>query len=305
MRKRLSRGCFGFLVLLVAIGFAGGQTAATQAPAAKRVLMWKVSSPTTVMYLFGSIHVGDDGSYPLPAGVETAFAASKKLIVEVNAKDMDQTRSLELVQKYGVYPQGDGLSRHVPESTTKALNEFASAHGLPANSFEQVKPWLASLTIVAVTLQQMGLDPKKGIDLHFIEELKPTQQIQELETADFQISLLSSATEAEQQKMLEATLNEADKLKDQLTALRAAYFNADGEAMLKLLREQQTAPESLLKKLVGDRNVTMAAKLNETLHGKEPAFVVVKALHILGENGLARLLASKGYKVQQMVVEGK
>src|SRR5689334_7550568 len=141
MRKRLSRCCSALLVLFVAAGFAGAQTAATQAPAAKRVLMWKVSSPSTVMYLFGSIHVGDDGSYPLPAGVETAFASSKKLIVEVNAKDMDQTRSLELVQKYGVYPAGDGLSKHVSESTAKALNEFASAHGLPANAFEQVRPW--------------------------------------------------------------------------------------------------------------------------------------------------------------------
>ena len=53
----------------------GTNQAATQAPAKadRHFLMWKVTSPTNTVYLFGSIHVGDSNLYPLPKAVESAF----------------------------------------------------------------------------------------------------------------------------------------------------------------------------------------------------------------------------------------
>jgi uncharacterized protein len=63
--------------------------------------------------------------------------------------------------------------------------------------------------------------------------------------------------------------------------------------------------KSLTKKLLDDRNVTMAARLDEYLKGKEAAFVVVGAAHIIGEKGVARMLRDKGYKVEQVTLEAK
>jgi len=60
-----------------------------------------------------------------------------------------------------------------------------------------------------------------------------------------------------------------------------------------------------MKKLIDDRNVTMAAKLEDYLKGKEQFFVVVGALHLVGEKGVARLLQDKGYKVETMAVPVK
>ena len=44
---------------------------------AKKLLMWKATSPTATVYLLGSIHVGDASMYPMPAVVETALPARK------------------------------------------------------------------------------------------------------------------------------------------------------------------------------------------------------------------------------------
>jgi uncharacterized protein YbaP (TraB family) len=63
--------------------------------------------------------------------------------------------------------------------------------------------------------------------------------------------------------------------------------------------------KSLTKKLLDDRNVTMAIKLDEYLKGKEPIFVVVGAAHIIGDKGLAKMLRDKGYKVDQVTLEAK
>ena len=52
--------------------------------ARRRILLWKISSPTNVMFLLGSIHVGKRSMYPLPHEIESAFARSEILVVEVN-----------------------------------------------------------------------------------------------------------------------------------------------------------------------------------------------------------------------------
>jgi len=63
--------------------------------------------------------------------------------------------------------------------------------------------------------------------------------------------------------------------------------------------------KSLTKKLLDDRNVTMAAKVDEYLKGKDPVFVVVGAAHIVGDKGIAKLLRDKGYKVEQVTLQAK
>jgi uncharacterized protein YbaP (TraB family) len=53
-----------------------------------------------------------------------------------------------------------------------------------------------------------------------------------------------------------------------------------------------------MKKLVDDRNLTMTASLEQYLKGKESCFVVIGAAHLLGDNGIIKLLQSKGYRVE-------
>lgn len=264
------------------------------------MLLWKASSPTATLYLLGSIHVGDKGLYPLPANVESAFAASKVLVVEVNAKQVDQAKAIELVQKYGMYSGDDGLSKHLSPETADALYAYCAKIGLPKEGMEKLKPWVVAITLVTLAFQRAGEDPSLGVDLHFLNASQPPQRIAELESAEFQISLLASASEQEQQDMLAATLKQVDTTKDFLNKIRDAYTSGDPEAVVKLMREREIGSKTLEKKLIDDRNVTMTASLEEYLRGKEPCFVVVGAAHLVGEKGIVKLLKSKGYTVEQI-----
>jgi hypothetical protein len=249
--------------------------------------------------------VGDKSFYPLPQEVEAAFAASKALVVEVNAKNIDPSKAIALVQKYGMYGGDDSLSKHVSKDDSAALDAFCSKHGMPRQTLENLKPWVVAVTLAAAVLQEGGTDLGLGIDMHFLNQVKQPQRIEELETADFQISLFATATEQEQQEMLAATLKQIDKEKDLLRKIEDAYFSADAEQLLKLSREEQSGPQTLMKRLIDDRNVTMTAKLEDYLKTKEQFFVVVGALHLVGEKGIAQLLKDKGYKVEAMVVPVK
>jgi uncharacterized protein YbaP (TraB family) len=294
------RSCSYVLPILFMLAGAGHaqQQQAQPAPKPHHVLLWKATSPTTTAYLVGSIHVGDDKLYPLPPAVESAFAAAKILIVEVNTKALDQTKGMELVGKYGVYGGDDNLYKHINKQTADALDAYCSANGLPRQGLESLKPWVVAVTVLAMSLKKAGEDPNLGIDMHFLNASQAPQRIAELETAEFQLSLLASATDQEQQEMLAATLKRAANAKEYLEKMRDAYLAGDSNTLLNLIHDQESGPASLMKKLVDDRNITMTATLEQYLKGKEPCFVVVGAAHLLGDNGIVKLLQSKGYRVE-------
>jgi uncharacterized protein len=299
---------FFLLVALAAVCAQAQQSApatAEQQPAARRFLMWKVSSPTTTVYLVGSIHVGNSSMYPLPAGVESAFAASKVLAVEINIKNVDQSKALQMVQEYGMYAGSDTLSQHISKETSDALDDYCGKHGLPRAALEKYKPWLVAITITFIAAKEAGEDAALGIDMHFLNAIKEPQRIGELETAEFQLSIFASATEQEQQGLLAEGLKHVNKLKETMHRIQDAYMSGDGDRLQKVLDEENTGPKSLTKKLLDDRNVSMAGKVEGFLKGNEQIFVVVGAAHLVGDKGVVKLLQDKGYHVEQLVLAAK
>jgi len=295
-----------WILLLTLAGVAQAQQAAPAQPKPRRFLMWKAVSPTTTVNLVGSIHVGDSSMYPLPKEVEAAFAAAKVLTVEINIKNVDQAKTLGLVQQYGMYGADDSLTKHLSPEALAALNEYCTKHNVPRTGIEQLKPWVVAVTITAMAWQQAGEDPSLGIDMHFLDESKPPQRVDEIETAESQLSLFAGATEEEQQAMLVSILKMGDKTKETIKRVQAAYIAGDAEALQKIMDEQtDMGSKSLTKKLLDDRNVVMASKVEEYLKGKDPVFVVVGAAHIIGDKGVAKLLRDKGYKVEQVTLEAK
>src|SRR5437899_5640167 len=208
-----------WLLLLAFLGVTQAQEAAPTQPKPRRFLMWKATSPTTAIYMVGSIHIGDSNMYPLPKEVESAFAASKVLTVEINIKNADQTKAMGLVQQYGMYGADDSLTKHLSKETMATLEDYCTKHNVPRAGIEQLKPWVVAVTIAALAWQQAGEDPSLGIDMHFLNENKPPQRVDELETMESQLSIFATATEAEQQGMLEATLKQGDKNKDMIKRL--------------------------------------------------------------------------------------
>jgi uncharacterized protein YbaP (TraB family) len=305
MLKR--RYIYAMLTLLLAFWqVAQAQQKAAAQPKPRRFLMWKATSPTTTVYLVGSIHMGDSSMYPLPQEVESAFAAAKALAVEVNSKNVDQSKTMGLVQAFGMYGPGDSLTKHLSKETMAMLDDYCTKHNVPRAGMEQLKPWVVAVSIAALAWQQAGEDPALGIDMHFLNEIKPPQRVNELETLESQFAIFATATEEEQEQMLESTLKQGDKIPDMIKRIQAAYISADPNALQKIMEEvTDMGSKSLTKKLLDDRNVTMATRLDEYLKGKEPIFVVVGAAHIIGDKGIAKMLRDKGYKVDQITLEVK
>ena len=260
----------------------------------RKFLMWKVTSQTATVYLVGSIHLADPAIFPLPAPVENAFADSNVLAVEADVNDFDVTQAIGLLGEYGMYGEGDSLSKHLSPQTSAALDEFCSKHGLPRDLLEMMKPWMVALMAEASAAQQGGFDPQSGIDMHFLHEVKETQRVDQLESIEFQFKLLGSASEEEQQQFLASAL----KGSDDIDKTEKAYEAGDISALSSDLAKQE--PRGYFQRLIDDRNPAMTDKVERYLAGHETAFVVVGIAHVIGDKGIAHSLQNRGFKVEAL-----
>ena len=73
--------------------------------------------------------------------------------------------------------------------------------------------------------------------------------------------------------------------------------------MEKFLTEStRDAPElqTVYRKLVDERNVTMAKKVDAYLKTQDTYFIVVGSAHLVGENGILNLLKKAGYTIEPL-----
>lgn len=243
--RKLTHGISTVLMLLLVAVEAQSQEAAkvVAAQATKHpFLMWKASSITATVYLAGSLHLGTKDLYPLPDAVEAAFAGSKTLAVEVNIKAVDPAKAVTFMRDHGMYGAGDSLSKHLSKDTSDALDGFCTKYGFPRQMFEPLRPWAAGLLIAALPLQKEGASPEFGVDMHFLNEIKPPQRVDELETADFQLSMLSSGTDEQQMEFLVSALK--------TNATWDGLLRAYSEGKISAALPNGSEPISYLKKLI-------------------------------------------------------
>lgn len=78
-----------------------------------------------------------------------------------------------------------------------------------------------------------------------------------------------------------------------------AWQEGNVQDLETLLEGMQEYPE-LNQVFVINRNEDWLPYIEQALQEKEPVFIVVGALHLLGKEGLVAALKEKGYEVQQL-----
>jgi uncharacterized protein YbaP (TraB family) len=265
--------------------------------------IWKISSEVNSIYLLGSIHVASPDIYPLDSAIEDAFALADNLAVEVDIAHMDGTHMLQLMMDYGTYPEGEGLRDHIPADLYAQLNEQFEEFGFGLATFDSYKPWVVVTMQEELQLEELGYDTEYGIDLYFLNQAAESgKDIIELETAEFQIELISAFPDELMILLLEEGV-ENPLTEEDATSLFEAWEDGDAATMELLLFEaliDEPALEPYYEKMIDERNLTMAEIIEGFLADDETYFVVVGAGHLVGDNGLISILGGRGYVTEQL-----
>jgi uncharacterized protein YbaP (TraB family) len=295
-------GRIGFRALSVLLFFSLLVTAGTaQAGEKGRHFLWRVQSGSATAYLLGSIHVLKKDFYPLSKVIENAFAVSSVLAVEANIDDVSRIDVTNIIGK-AMYPAGDSLEKHVSPSTYELLKEEVAADGIPIELVAMQRPWFVALTLTSFALLKSGYDPAYGIDQHFISEAEGQKKIVELEGFDYQVDLLSSLSDSDQESFLLSTINDLHTLDRDADRLISAWKSGDAQGIQSLIasEEQEKGMSPIYEKILYERNRKMADKVEGLLRTGQTAFVVVGAGHLVGEKGIIDILRKRGYEVDQL-----
>ena len=273
--------------------------------APQRGTLYRATYRGNVSYLFGTIHVGQTAFYPLEPQVTRALSDAKKLVIEVDIRDTEAMRLA--VMRHGIYPDGQTINQHLSADGSAQLRQALKRVGIPFENVARMKPWMVANILRVQEMALNGYPTEQGIEKYFISSAqKQSKPIQELETADYQLSLFDSMSDVEQEEYLKENLTElanGEAMKKAL-ALIAAWQIADAKALENALLEMQkgeNASDRFLQQVLLDkRNPNMANKVEALLKTDKVSFVAVGALHLLGEKGVPKLLQKRGYEVQRI-----
>ena len=267
----------------------------------QKSFLWKVQSKSATVYILGSLHALKREMYPLPGKIEDAFRESEALVVEANINEMPLEGIMGMLEG-ALYAGNEGLESHLSKETYELAKARLNRFGMPIEFFHKSKPWFLALMITALEMQRLGFDPEYGIDNHFLKKAVGTKRIMELESVTYQMNLLSTLSEGDQESFLLYTLRDLDILAREMDTLTKAWSTGNTEALESIVAKGvQDDPRMLpvYEKLLYERNSTMATRIEGFLKAGGRYFVVVGAGHLVGKKGIIELLKKKGYPVEQ------
>lgn len=292
--RRSSRfSCFFVAVLVLC---ASGAGAADATPP-----FWRAQSDTSTVYVLGSVHALRPSDYPLPDTVENAYRQSDVLVLEVNLGELDPAAMQQITLGAGMLSGGKRLTDVLTPGGYRKAAELAGKLGYNLQTLAGLEPWLAALTLLAMEMQKAGFDPAQGVDQVFAGKAsRDGKRIIGLESLEFQLGLFDDMSAEVQEKFLLQTLEEAANFEVDMNELVGAWRSGNIRVLEELsLAGFQDYPE-VYQKLVVKRNREWLNRLEQYLGGNEDYFVVVGALHLVGDDSIIKHLEEKGYRIEKL-----
>lgn len=264
--------------------------------------VWKVTAGDNVLFLGGTIHLLTKQDFPLPVEFELAYQRADLLVFEVEPDIVNSPATQQKFAQYAYYSDGTQLSDVLDTSTYQLLNNFLVSRGLLMASFESMKPGMLAAVLTVVELQRLGL-AGKGVDEFFSDKSRRDNKPQlALETIDDQFRALAALGTDRESFTIRHALGEAEKIAELMQDIKKAWRAGDNQALINAsLTPWMNRFPALYESLLVQRNNRWLPQLEALLVTPAKEYVLVGALHLVGKDGLLRLLRQKGYSVEQLI----
>jgi uncharacterized protein YbaP (TraB family) len=199
-----------------------------------------------------------------------------------------------------VYRDGATLATSVSPATFELASRRANELGLDMRILNPLKPWFAALTMVAIQMQRMGLDPKLGVDRYLAARAKASNKPSAgLETLEFQLGIFDGLTPREQEMMLAETVGQLERLATNINEIVTAWLKGDADRLSNLLLVGMREYPELHERILVERNRRWTGEIEKFIAQGGGELVVVGAAHVVGKDSLIEMLKAKGYQVEQ------
>ena len=272
--------------------------------------LWRIEGGAKPSYVFGTIHLPGTDVTTLSPATQKAVDSADALYTEI---PMDMATQMKAATSL---MGGESLAKVLP----KDLYERAEAElkrinpALNLQPFDQMKIWALAVTIglIEEQLKNPGALPLDA--MLYTTAQRAGKEVGGIETMEEQMELFEQFNKDEQIAMLRATLDDIERARKEgrnpLDEMRKAYLSGDLATLDKIVNEWMTGldPKLLarfMEELLTKRNQVMAKRIGEKLKSapEKGQFFAVGAGHLMGEDGVLKLLEKQGLKVTR-VTEG-
>lgn len=244
-------------------------------------------------YLVGTMHfpVKPDEE-DVPAGLRKILEHSSAFMMEADVAKF----SRDQVRKHLALAPGQNLQLALPDRTWQALTASYTPKGVSPAQLAHYKPWLLSL---------MWANPAKmgnGLDSYLKNVAGSTKKhLYYLESMEEQVQAFDAGTFEERVAMLTHDMDDPEQQMDTLKAMLDSYKSGYLEASRGLVFDEEMMRRYPVyyRELFDQRNKAWLPKIEGTMNS-EDAVVAVGLGHLIGPNGLLKMLKDKGYAVERV-----
>ena len=266
-------------------------------------------------WLFGTIHVGDERIDTALQKLLPYLDGCDALAVEFDlvAYELDLAAQMKSLTQF-VLADGTKISDHMPKETFEKASALLGEAGLMPQVMEMynLSMW-STLVEQAALMTRTDFDMEIGMDRSLIHHCYDRQiEVRDVESAEFQYSLLAAFSDELNLLLIESTLDSLDEYGEGVNELYDAWLNGNYDELTALLKDEEGESETDLTeaqlalledyndRMLTQRNLGMRDKAVEWLKAGDKVFFAVGAAHLVGEGGLIELLRAEGYTVEQL-----
>jgi uncharacterized protein len=266
-----------------------------------QTFLWKAESAQNVVYLLGSVHFLAAENYPLPESMQAAFDDAEGLVFEIDLNEQNTSEAQQMILEKAQPESGETLRASLSPKIYVLATQKAAELGLPIEIFENLEPWFFTLIILFLKLQKIGFEPQYGVDYHFYNQaVAQNKEILSLETLEYQISLFDRLSIANQQNLVLQTLEDLKSTETLLTELVSSWLTGNVPQFTQLALESFKPYPQLQQAFLTDRNLNWLKTIEPLFNQNKDYLVIVGAAHLVGDQGLIRLLNDRGYQFEQV-----
>jgi len=280
---------------LLALCLLGSVTAHAGSP------VWALHGDHNTVYLAGSVHLLKAADSNLPPGFDRAYKGSKAVVMELAIDKVDPMAMASWMMENGMLKDGATLRATIGDDRYSRVSKEAERLGVPTEAIDMLQPWVVGLQLVEMQYVQLGFDPQSGVEQQLEHKAQADgKPISGLETLDEQLGVLQHMSNADQARFLDMVVSEMHDVEGETQSVVNAWRSGDAAKLAGLLSDEYKTFPNLYRVLVSERNKRWVPQIEKLLHGNQDAFVVVGALHLVGDGGLLELLRRDGYKAEQL-----
>ena len=263
--------------------------------------VWIAKGAGQTVYLGGTIHMLRQSDFPLPTEFQRAYQQADTIIFETDIGNMNDPVLQQTMLTHMMYRDGQTLRSVLSPEAYAVLKAYCEKVGIPVTSLHPFKPAMAILTLLSLELQRMGV-VQNGVDVLFYHQaVTDGKSISGLESIETQLTFLSAMGEGNEDNFIIHAIRDFERTRALIEQIIAAWRAGKVTAFEQLfLADMKRDYPRLHRKLLVERNQNWLPKIEAYFQTPEIEFVLVGAAHLVGEQGILKQLAKRGYTIRKL-----